>query len=57
MVVIKIKYRNRLDIENDMIATLSSTESPIRKLVAEKQAHLSHWGHETYIYRDYDCIP
>ena len=42
MVVIKTKYRNRLEMEHDMILALSSTSPRIEKLVSEKQAHPSH---------------
>ena len=42
MVVMKTKYRNRLEIEKDMIVALSSTEPRIGKLVAEKEAQPSH---------------
>ena len=42
MVVMKTKYRNRLEIEKDMILALSSTAPHIGKLVAEKQAQPSH---------------
>ena len=42
MVVLKTKYRNRLDIENDMIVSLGCTEPRISKLVTEKQSQPSH---------------
>ena len=50
MVVMKTKYRNRLEIEKDMILALSSTEPRIGKLVAEKQAQPSHWLKSYYNY-------
>ena len=43
MVVMKTKYRNRLELESDMIVALSSTEPRIKKLVTGKQAQPSHW--------------
>lgn len=42
MVVIKTKYRNRLQIENDMILALSSVAPRISRLMICKQAHPSH---------------
>ena len=42
MAVMKTKYRNRLELESDMIVALSSTEPRIKKLVTGKQAQPSH---------------
>ena len=42
LVFIKNKYRNRMDIENDMRCAISETPPRIKKLVEQKQLHPSH---------------
>lgn len=42
MVVIKTKYRNRLEIENDMILALSEVKPRIKMIMQQKQAHPAH---------------
>ncbi|KAF2348346.1 hypothetical protein FHG87_020898 [Trinorchestia longiramus] len=42
LVVLKIKQRNRLDVENDLRCALSSFNPRISDLVRKKQQHPSH---------------
>jgi hypothetical protein len=39
---IKTKHRSRLNVEDDLRRSLSSTSPRFKKLAAEKQAHSSH---------------
>ena len=42
LTAIKSKYRNRLDVEDDLRCALSNTEPCIQDLVAKKQCQVSH---------------
>ncbi|CAK1600400.1 unnamed protein product [Parnassius mnemosyne] len=42
VVVIKTKYRNKLDITSDLRCTLSSIQPRIENIVKNMQAHPSH---------------
>ena len=40
--VIKLKYRNKIDIEREMRVTTSNTAQRFDKMCIEQQAHCSH---------------
>jgi hypothetical protein len=43
IVIIKPKYRNRLQLESDLWVAVSTIQPRMRHLVSDMQAHPSHW--------------